>query len=306
MRYRRVRNSHPGAARRSQQIPHWAAAGATTHSLEVLHVLRRRGHRRLDPAGARRGLRVHPQADRVPADPADRLHHRPRRQGRAAEAAPEGRHRPGAAQRFYRLLREQGGAGLEAVEPDRLAGVLVFVPRRGRDRGLAARHRRAGQLRRRDRRLHPEHHRRGADLRDRGRRGRRDRRARRAHDGRHADRQGRRLGRPRARHGDRDVHDPQPAPDRARDRHDHLRRADRRRVPRDGARLRPRWPRGRRAHALRTPTTRASRSATPSAATCGSARSAASRTPSASRARPSSAPATAPPRPARPVRAAPI
>ena len=154
---------------------------------------------------------------------------------------------------------------VRAVEPDRLARLLVPLPRRGRDRRLAARHRRAGQLRRRDRRLHPERHRRGPDLRDRRRRRRRRRRPRRPHDGRHADRQGRRLRRARAGDGDRDVHDPQPAPDRAGDRDDHLRRADRRRVPRDGARLRPRRPRGRRAGCSPTPTTRARSSAARSA-----------------------------------------
>ena len=110
---------------------------------------------------------------------------------------------------------------------------------------------------------------------------RRRRRARGPHDGRHPDRQGRRLRRARAGHGDRDVHDPQPAPDRAGDRHDHLRRADRRRVPRDGARLRARRPRGRRRDALRGLRPRSWRSTTRSSATRGSARSAASATPSA-------------------------
>ena len=97
----------------------------------------------------------------------------------------------------------------------------------------------------------PNVDRRAADLRGR-RRGRRGhRRSRRPHDGRHPDRQDRRLGRPRAGDGDRDVHDPQPAPDRPGDRDDHLRRADRRRVPGDGARLRARRPRGRRPDARR-------------------------------------------------------
>ena len=106
-------------------------------------------------------------------------------------------------------------------------------------------------VRRRHRRLPAQRDRRGPDLRGRRRDRRRRRRARRPHDGRHPDRQGRRLCRAGAGHGDRDVHDPQPAPDRAGDRHDHLRRADRRRVPRHGARLRPRRPRGRRPDARR-------------------------------------------------------
>ena len=94
---------------------------------------------------------------------------------------------------------------------------------------------------------------------------------------------------PAAGHGDRDVHDPQPAPDRPGDRDDHLRRADRRLVPRHGARLRPRRPRGRRPDVSATPTTRAASTPARSSTTCGPARSAPRTRPSTPRPRPRTA-----------------
>jgi Mechanosensitive ion channel, conserved TM helix len=59
------------------------------------------------------------------------------------------------------------------------------------------------------------------------------------------------LDRARADHGDRRLHDPQPATDRARDRDHHLRRAPRLARARHGPRLRARRPRGGRSDAVR-------------------------------------------------------
>ena len=72
------------------------------------------------------------------------------------------------------------------TSPSGLIGTLAYwfiFLGRGRHRRVAARHRRAGQLRRRDRRLPAERDRRGPDLRRRRRHRRRDRRPHRPHHG---------------------------------------------------------------------------------------------------------------------------
>ena len=224
------------------------------------------------------------QAARLHPRPRDRLDRREGRQDRGHQAAPEGRPRQGPAQRDHRSICRSHRAGHESVAPDRLPGLLVHLPRGAGHRRVPARHRRARQLRRRDRRVPAEHHRRRPDLR-----------RRRRHRGCVGGLVARTMGdTPTGKVVGSVVpvlvmaiatfmilNQLQIA---AGDRDDHLRRAARRRRSRDGARVRPRRPRRRRTACCPTPTTRARSSAARSSATWRSARSAAGRTPSASKA----------------------